>query len=275
MKKTYHFMAGLPRSGSSVLAALLNQHPEVYSSPQTDLIGMLYEINQAVPAYESFKAGLLHKGYQNVMNNMAENFYAHIDKPIIIDKNRGWGTPYNWDNLAPYVNKDGKVILTIRPILEVLASFVKISRKTQKVTGNLPYLNQEMWTTDYRPENDAQVDNLMQSNGEIERAIYSIANLLKNHGDKVYVVWFDDLLQSPQNTMNGITDFLGISRANYNFNSIKEVDTHDDISGYGVAGLHDVGQKLKKPQTKPEDYLSDYAITKYKNALDFLWQFPR
>jgi len=274
MEKTYHFMAGLPRSGSTVLAALLNQHPEVYSSPQTDLIGMLYEVNEKIPTYESFRAGLLHKGYENVLTSMADNFYAHIDKPVIIDKNRGWGTPYNWDNLSGYLNKDGKVILTLRPILEVLASFVKVSQATEKITGTAPYLNNDLWVSSYRDKVDAQVDNMMMLNGEIDRAIFSIANLLKNHGDKVYVVWFDDLLESPQNTMNGISDFLGISRANYNFNSIKEIDKHDDLSGYGMAGLHDVSKKLKKPETKPEDYLSDYVIKKYGNALDFLWVKP-
>jgi sulfotransferase len=265
-------MAGLPRSGSTVLAALLNQHPEVYSSPQTDLIGMLYEVNEKIPTYQSFKAGLFHKGYENVMKSMADNFYSHIDKPVIIDKNRGWGTPYNWNYLSEYVNKDGKVILTLRPILEVIASFIKVSQATEAITGaSSPYLNNDLWVSNYRDKVDAQVDYLMMPNGEIDRAIFSVANLLKNHGDNVYVVWFDDLLESPQNTLNGITDFLGVSRANYNFNSIKEVDKHDDLNGYGIFGLHDVSKKLKKPETKPEDYLSEYVTKKYGNALDFLW----
>jgi sulfotransferase len=270
-KKTYHFMAGLPRSGSTVLAALLNQHPEIYASPQTDLIGMLYELNDKIPNYESYKAGLFGSGYDSVMNSMADNFYAHIDKPVVIDKNRGWGTPYNFDKLSPYVNIDGKVILTLRPILEVLASFVKVMNKTEETLGYAPYLNQDLWATSYRDKTDAQVESLMQTNGEIERAIFSIANLLKNHGDRVFVVWFDNLLESPQETMNGIYDFLGVDRFNNNFKSISETDTHDDVNGYGVVGLHDIQSKLKKPNTKPEDYLSDYIINKYKNALDFLW----
>ena len=264
-------MAGLPRSGSTVLAALLNQHPEVYSSPQTDLIAMLYEVHDKVPTYESFRAGLLHEGYQNVLTSMADNFYAHIGKPVVIDKNRGWGTPYNWENLRGYLNKDGKVILTMRPILEVFASFVKVSQETEKITKRTPYLNNDLWVSSYRDKVDAQVDNMMLLNGEIDRAIFSIANLLKNHRDKVYVVWFDDLTESPQQTMNAIYDFLEIDRYDHNFNNIKEVDKHDDIAGYGIAGLHDVGKKLVKPSTKPEDYLSDYVIKKYENALDFLW----
>jgi hypothetical protein len=71
--------------------------------------------------------------------------------------------------------------------------------------------------------------------------------------------------------MKGIYDFLEMDRHENNFDVIKEVDKHDDVKGYGIAELHDVASSLKKPDTKPEDYLSDYVIKKYGNALDFLW----
>jgi sulfotransferase len=272
MQKTYHFMAGMPRSGSTVLAAILNQNPDVYSSPQTDLIGLLYELESKIPQYESYRAGLMFDGYDNVLKQIPDNFYAHIDKPIIIDKNRGWGTPYNWNNLSPYVSEKGKVILTMRPILEVLASFVKVTKESEKVTKQFTFLNNDLWVSNYRSQTDAMIDNLMIPNGEIDRAIFSVANLIKNHGDQVYVVWYNDLIESPQNTLNGIYDFLGVDRYDHNFNSIVEVDKHDDLSGYGVIGLHDIKKKLSASKTKPEDYLSDYVIKKYGNALDFLWK---
>jgi sulfotransferase len=270
MTKTYHFMAGLPRSGSTVLSAILNQNPEVYSSPQTDLLSMLYELESKIPNYESFRAKLMHKNFASLIYGMADSFYAPIDKSVIIDKNRGWGTPYNWDNLSSYLNPEGKVILTMRPILQVLASFIRIAQKTNKATGFMPYLNDNLWVSKYRDLADAQVDNIMAANGEMDRAIFSIANLIKNHRDKVYVVWFDDLLDSPQATMNGIYDFLGLDAFEHNFNNIKAVDNHDDLAGYGMLGLHDVNKKLTRPKTNSSELLSDYVVKKYGNALDFL-----
>jgi sulfotransferase len=270
MTKTYHFMAGLPRSGSTVLSALLNQNPEIYSSPQTDLLGMLYELESKIPTYESYRAKLMLPNFASVLYGLTDTFYSPIEKPVIIDKNRGWGTPYNWDNLSLYVNPEGKVILTMRPILEVLASFIRIAKKTNKATGATPFRNDNLWATHYRDEADAQIENIMAANGEVDRAIFCVANLIQNHKEKVYVVWFDDLLEAPQATMNGIYDFLGLDHFEHNFNNIKPVDNHDDLSGYGMLGLHDVGKKLEKPKTKPEDFLSDYVIQKYGNALDFL-----
>jgi len=270
MKKTYHFMAGLPRSGSTVLSAILNQNPDVYSSPQTDLLGLLYELESSIPEYESYRAGLFLSGYDNVIKQAPNNFYHSINKPVIIDKNRGWGTPYNWDNLRFYLNEKGKVILTMRPILEVLASFVRVNKESEKTTGQLNHFNSNLWVSEYRDPTDAIVDNLMRANSEIERAIFSASNLLKNHRDQVYVVWYDDLVEYPENTLNGIYDFLGLDKYKHDFNNIIAADKHDDLSGYGLVGLHDVQKKLAKSKTKPEDYLSDYVIKKYGNAIDFL-----
>jgi sulfotransferase len=271
MTKTYHFMAGLPRSGSSVLSALLNQHPDLYASPQTDLLELLYILETKIPSLQSFKAELLFSSYNNVIKSLPDNFYAPIQKPVVIDKNRGWGTPYNWENLSPYLSNNGKVIITMRPILEVLASFIKVGQNTELETGQTVYHNPDLWLSSYRSNIDAQVDNLMIPNGEIDRAIFSIANLLKNYGDRIFVVWFDELLDNPQRTLNGIYDFLDLPRCVNDFANICQVDNHNDLRGYGLVGLHDVQKQLAKPQTKVQDYLSDYVITKYKNALDFLW----
>jgi sulfotransferase len=127
MTKTFHFMAGLPRSGSTVLSALLNQHSKIYASAQTDLIDLLYQAQSKIPNYESYKAGLYQNSYERVLHAMPEIFYSHIDKPIVIDKNRSWGVPYNFEYLSPILNKNGKVILTLRPIIEILASLIRKS----------------------------------------------------------------------------------------------------------------------------------------------------
>jgi sulfotransferase len=269
MGKTYHFMAGLPRSGSTVLAALLNQHPDIYASPQTDMLGLMHNTQTAVMGYESFRAGVLLSGYESVFKGIPDLFYSKITKPVIIDKNRAWGTPYNSTNIMPYVNKNGKVIVVVRPILEVLASYVKVITKSE-AKGNQSPIDRDFWAFRYRDPVDAMVEYIMRPQGELDQAIYSTANLLKNHKEKVKVVRFDDLLLDPQKTLSELYSFLGLAEINNNFKDIKEVDRHDDLKGYGVSGLHDIQKSLKSPGTIPEDYLSSYLIGKYKTTLDFL-----
>jgi sulfotransferase len=271
MEKTYHFMAGLPRSGSTVLAALLNQHPEVHASQQqSNLVDMLYGLHSHIPESENFLSGISHDGFESVLKGIPVSFYSSVQKPIVIDQSRAWGTPYNFSNLSPYVNENGKVIITLRPILDILASFIKVVNATEKITGEVKYLDNDLWLTHFRSKVDAQVENIMRQNGVIDQALFSITNLLKNYPERVHLVWFDQLLGAPQETMNGIYDFLEISKFENNFKNIKRINFQNDFAAYGLLGLHDVANELKKPDTEPADYLSDYVISKYKNAIDFL-----
>ena len=41
MKKQLHFLSGIPRSGSTVLAAILNQNPETHVSTTSGLVHAL------------------------------------------------------------------------------------------------------------------------------------------------------------------------------------------------------------------------------------------
>jgi sulfotransferase len=270
MTKTYHFMAGLPRSGSTVLSAILNQNPQIYSSPPTQLVEMLFTLQTKIPNYESYKANLLREGYHRTLQSVTDNFYSIIDKPVVIDMGRTWGTPYNWNYLSPYVNPTGKVILTLRPILEVLASFVRVIKDNESKGVRTPYFDENLFVSHYRPATDAIVDSLMLPNSSIDQAIFSIANLLRNHKDRVLIVWYDDLVETPEETLNSIYEFLELDRFKHDFSNIVSVERYDDLAGYQLKGLHDVKSKLTKSATKPEDYLSDYVIKKYGGVLDFL-----
>ena len=44
MKKTFYFMAGLPRSGSTLLSSILNQNPRFYSGPSSPVLGAMYAL---------------------------------------------------------------------------------------------------------------------------------------------------------------------------------------------------------------------------------------
>ena len=47
MQKQFYFLSGLPRSGSTVLAAILNQHPDVHTSSTSGLLDVMFGTFQA------------------------------------------------------------------------------------------------------------------------------------------------------------------------------------------------------------------------------------
>jgi hypothetical protein len=45
--KTLYFLGGLPRSGSTLLGSLLNQHSDIYVSPTSPLGDVVTDIEQS------------------------------------------------------------------------------------------------------------------------------------------------------------------------------------------------------------------------------------
>jgi sulfotransferase len=95
MKKIY-FLSGLPRSGSTVLAALLQQHPEMHTTATSGLLDMLVGTLKAWADSLSQKSSTKDKAaqekeIQRILKSICETKYADIDKPVILDKARGLG----------------------------------------------------------------------------------------------------------------------------------------------------------------------------------------
>lgn len=262
MSKTFHFLAGLPRAGSTVLTAILNQRPDVYASPQTDLLQVMYLLEDQIPGLESHRAGLRREGYANVVRSTGEAFYAEVDAPVVIDKNRAWGTPYNL-RLARLLNPEVRVLTPVRPMLEVLASFITQARAHPGTNFiDVAMAQQDFYPAQYRPVDDARCDWLMRPNGEIDRAILSVAQA-RVHPECFHLIAYDDLVSDPVATMDGVARFLGLDPFDHDFDDIREVDAHDDEAAFGLPDLHRVRPKLARRSPRPEDVLSPYVLARY------------
>jgi hypothetical protein len=106
---------------------------------------------------------------------MPDTFYSHLDKPYIIDKNRNWGTSENLELAATFCDNI-KIIAPVRPILEVLASFVNLANTNSNNFIDKFVLNYPV--SDFRSKDDARCDALMAANHNLEMNILSIASAL-------------------------------------------------------------------------------------------------
>ena len=266
--KTFYFMGGLPRSGSTLLTAILNQHPKIYASPQSNFLDMYLSLEKTIYQSTPWNTNLRKEAHKNVLNNLGNLYYSDIDKPIIIDKDRGWGTPGN-NPAANSLSKNQKTILVLRPILEVLASFIKLAENNPNNFIDKDINSINLYVKYYRELNDVRCDYLMLPNNEIDRTLLAIATLLNNPGS-YHIVWYNDLITNTQKTLDKIYNFLGIENYIHNLNNIQQLDEHDDFAIFGIKDLHAIKKSIQPSQIKPEIILSDYVINKYGNALDFI-----
>jgi hypothetical protein len=172
MDKTYHFLAGLPRSGNTLLSSILNQNPEIYSSPLSPIAGMMWDYRG------SYRTEPINRNKENklradtFLSSFMDNFYKDVNKPIVIDREKMWGTPANLALIKEYITPTPKIILTVRDVLDIIASFVKMDADYLKRDT----ANSDSFHLNYRSEKDSIVEYLMAPNGELDRALLSLVN---------------------------------------------------------------------------------------------------
>jgi len=126
MDKTYHFLAGLPRSGNTLLSSILNQNPNIYSSPLSPIAGMMWDY-RGLYNTETMNRNKENKLRADIfLSSFINNFYKDVEKPIVIDREKTWGTPANLALIKEYITPTPKIIFTVRDVLDIIASFVKM-----------------------------------------------------------------------------------------------------------------------------------------------------
>ena len=98
MKKIY-FLAGLPRSGSTVLAALLQQHPELHATSTSGLLDMLIGTLDAWANSLGQKSQVQDdkekdREIQKILQSICLAKYENLDKRVVLDKHRNNARQY-------------------------------------------------------------------------------------------------------------------------------------------------------------------------------------
>ena len=260
MTKKIFFLAGLPRSGSTVLGSILSQHPEIAVTPTSPLLDLLCYTNQAfneVKQKYTYDEEVVSK---NVYTGLIESFYKNQEKPIIFDKHRGWTR--NITPIKAFITDKPKIICTNRPISEVLASYIKLINKTEKSNFVDDTLRQK--GLQLTLENRATC----LWNQYINDPYNSMAFGLNEFRDCIHVVQYDDLISQPDQVMKNIYEFLEIESFNHDFKNIINHCAEDKDSAWGLDNLHTIRPVLEKTSTPPNEILGEY-LTYYYNQFDF------
>jgi sulfotransferase len=262
MDKTYHFLAGLPRSGNTLLSAILNQNPEIYSTPLSPVPTFMYDYATAYLRTEHVVRSEENKVKSEIfLSCFLDNYYKDVNKPVIIDREKAWGTPANLEIIKHFVNPKPKIIFTVRDILEIIASFIKMDADYLKRDS----IEKNNYINNYRSQKDIICEHLMSLNGDIDKSLLSLSSAFypENKG-MFHIVEYRDLVSNPEETMNKIYDFLEMPHYIHNFNKIEKLEKDDD-EGLGLPkDLHSIRKSLSKSSTDI-DILSDYIKHKYSN----------
>jgi sulfotransferase len=262
MDKTYHFLAGLPRSGNTLLSAILNQNPDIYSSPLSPLPTLMWDYKNSLNYMEQINRNQENeKRAKELLSSFFDTFYQSIDKTVIIEREKDWGTPANFNLIKNYVTPNPKIIITVRDILEIIASFLTMNAGYLKIDA----ANSNAFLNNYRSPEDSIAEYLMRPNGDIDKSLLGLSSAFYPENEGMFhIIEYNDLVLRPEETMSGIYKFLELPDYKHNFNKIEKLESDDDANAGLPSNLHDVRKFLSKSKTSI-DILSDYIKHKYSN----------
>ena len=261
--KHYYFLAGLPRSGNTLLSSILNQNPDIYSSPLSPISSYLWEfekINTQTEASEFLDT----ESALHLSNQIIKQYYQSVNKPIIIDREKGWATPANVGLIKKYITPTPKIIWTYRPVLEILTSIIKILPEYSYVDKNME--NDGWFYKSYLSKNDNRCDYLMRPYGQIDTILLGYNSISNKENSQMFcLINYNDLFIDPDKTMTRLYEFLELPNYKHNFSNIKNKDKSNFAVNKKPKGWHDIRPQLKKISQDPKKILSEYVINKYSN----------
>ena len=120
--KKIFFLAGLPRSGNTLLTSILNQNPDIACTPNSITLEIYKELF-LLKKTDVFINYPHHQSIDNVLDAVYPAYYKDWNYKYIIDRGVA-GTTGNLMLLKKHFKQEIKIIFLVRPLLEVLASWI-------------------------------------------------------------------------------------------------------------------------------------------------------
>tara|TARA_R100000900_G_scaffold650_1_gene1632 strand:+ start:3632 stop:4375 length:744 start_codon:yes stop_codon:yes gene_type:complete len=240
--KNYYFLCGLPRAGNTLFGSLMNQNKNVKVSAYSILPNMFTSILDFKNNLH-FKTFPDHSLVDNVLHNLLNNSYASWNTDNIIDRGP-WGH-MGCISLIKDIIPNPKFIILYRPILEVMVSMMKI----------------------YKPTNIIEYCDHLMTDSIVSDNYFSIQNLV-NQKENYLLINYDDIINSPTETIKKTCKFLNIKYIKPNINKIEQFSVngiyYDDSFLSGK--YHELKSgPISKNKTKIEDWLPQQIIDRYSS----------
>ena len=274
MDKTFYFMAGLPRAGSTLLSTLLNQNPRFYSGPSSPVLGAMFSL------HDNFQGNELYTGYpkpqqvNEIVGSVIRHWYSDVEQEVIFDKNRAWCARVPF--IEGYIGQQAKIIVPVRRVDEILTSLLTMVHRNTFVEGQprINFVDEQLVKANIPISDENRCQYLLTSQGGI---VWESLNATKmgvdeGHADKFHFVDYNDLVTDPQGELNNIYEFLGEEPFEHTFDGLSNEHREDDLTTYGLSDMHEVHSKLEKTSPDPSTVLPESIIKLYnenKKNLEF------
>ena len=237
----YYFISGLPRSGSTLLSAILKQNPKFTASISDPLHDYVRNILTTTHSSVGMEVAVPIEKRQELIKGLFKSFYQHSNE-VCFNTNRAWTASTSLlKDLYPYT----KIIVCVRDIPWILDSFEKLNADNAYSIKAL-YHHQDLSTVYHR------CASLMDTtNGYVAGPIMCLKQaVFSTEQNMLCVVDYDALVKRPEDTMHKVYEFIDQDWYDHDFNNVE--DSYDEFDEQtNIKGLHTIRRQVEYKPRKP------------------------
>ena len=237
--KDYYFISGLPRSGSTLLSAILKQNSEFYADIASPLQGIVTNTIEFMSICES-NLILTVERRNDILLSLFNGYYSFLEKPIIFDTSRVWTKN---TTLLQQLFPNTKILCCVRDIAWIINSFETINKKN-------PFYTNLLIAKEYSGNVFSRSDWMMdKNNGVISVPWIALQEGFAINPEMIYFVEYDNLCKNPENEMKNIYKFLEKPYYSHDFDNVEYSNHNFDMS-CNLKDLHTVRKKVEYKEQK-------------------------
>ena len=250
---TFHFISGLPRSGSTLMSAILRQNPRFHAGMSSPVASFFESIIAMVSAGSEISSMVDQDQRARLLRGLFDSYYADVDRPVIFDTNRAWTAQLPaLMSLFP----QSKLICCVRDVAWVMDSLERQFRSNKFENTRLFNSPAERSTVYTRVEALANANRLVGFPWHaLREACFS------EHATSILLVEYDLVASRPQEVFQLIYEFLGEAPFAHDFANVQ-YDAPEFDAQLGLDGLHRVHPKVE-PRVRqtilPPDLFERYS----------------
>lgn len=265
MSKTYHFISGLPRSGSTLLSSILNQNPRFTSNISDPLHGYVKSITQITNMSAGMESMVSLDKRRRLMMGLFDSFY-HDSNEVCFNTNRGWSAE---TSLLKDLNPRFKMIVCLRDIPWILDSFEQLNSKNPHTIKPL-YNHQDLGNVYDRTH--MLMGNIPNAAGYVVGPLTNVKqSMFCDERRQLLYVEYDSLVKNPELILKQIYAFLEEPWFGHDFDNVEAAYDEFDAQAK-IQGLHRVRKKVKHIERRtvlPDDLWQNYeGQTFWKSNFD-------
>jgi sulfotransferase len=236
MQNGIHFISGLPRSGSTLLAALLRQNPRFHAAMTSPVATIYTAVEGALSRRNEAAVFIDDTQRRDVLRGVFENYYRILQKDkLIFDTNRIWCTKLAaLSQLFP----NSRVVCCVRDLPWIMDSFERLIRNNAfELSGMFGY---EAGGNVY-----TRVNRLAASDGLVGYALDSLKDaFFGEQAAHLVLVEYEALVRAPHATLRHLYRILEEPPFEHDTENVEYEADQFDLA-LGTPGLHRVRRKVE------------------------------